>query len=50
MALDLGQTMHQLLTSLDDVALASRARSQRIDDAMDRAFTVSSDEAVIMPY
>ena len=45
MALDLGQTVHQLLPALDGVALASRTRTQRRDDAIDRALSVPADEA-----
>ena len=45
MALDLGLTTHQLLSALDGVALDIQARNRSLDDAVDRALTVSSDEA-----
>ena len=45
MALDLGQTVHQLLPALDGLALASRTRGQRLDAAIDRALTLPADEA-----
>ncbi len=44
MALDLGQTVHQLLPALDGLALASRTRGQRLDAAIDRALTLPADE------
>ena len=45
MALDLGQTVHQLLPALDGVALDIYTRSQRLDAAIDRALAVPADEA-----
>ena len=45
MALDLGLTTYQLLSALDGLALDIQARNRSLDDAVDRALTVSSDEA-----
>ena len=45
MALDLGLTTYQLLSALDGLAPNIQSRSRRLDDAVDRALTVSSDEA-----
>ena len=45
MALDLGLTTYQLLSALDGVALDIQGRSQRLDNAIDRALAVSADEA-----
>ena len=45
MALDLGLTTHQLLTSLDGVVDAAVTRGRRLDDAIDRALTVPADDA-----
>ena len=45
MALDLGRTTYQLLSALDGLAPDIQARNRRLDDAVDRALTVSSDEA-----
>ena len=46
MALDLGLTTYQLLSALDGVAHGIQSRLQRLDDAIDRALKVSTDEAV----
>ena len=45
MALDLGLTTHQLLSTLDGVVSDARTRGQRLDDAVDRALDVPIDEA-----
>ena len=45
MALDLGLTTHQLLSTLDSVVSDAHTRGQRLDDAVDRALAISSDEA-----
>ncbi len=45
MALDLGLTTYQLLSALDGVTHGIQSRHQRLDDAIDRAFKVSTDEA-----
>ena len=45
MALDLGLTTYQLLSALDGVALDIQTRSRRLDEAIDRALTISTDEA-----
>ena len=45
MALDLGLTTHQLLSTLDGVVSDLRTRAQRIDDAIDRASAIPADEA-----
>ena len=45
MALDLGLTTYKLLSALDGLAPNIQSRSRRLDDAVDRALTVSSDEA-----
>ena len=45
MALDLGLTTYQLLSALDDLAPNIQSRSRRRDDAIDRALTISADEA-----
>ena len=45
MVLDLGLTTHQLLTSLDRVVDAAVTRGRRLDDAIDRALTVTADDA-----
>ena len=45
MALDLGLTTYQLLSALDSVALDIRTRSRRLDAAIDRALTISTDQA-----
>ena len=45
MALDLGLTTHQLLCALDGVVDAAVARGRRLDDAIDRALSVPSDDA-----
>ena len=45
MALDLGLTTYQLLSTLDSVALDIQTRSRRLDEAIDRALTISTDEA-----
>ena len=37
MALDLGLTTYQLLSTLDSVALDIQTRSRRLDEAIDRA-------------
>ena len=45
MALDLGLTTHQLLSTLDGVVSDAHTRGQRLDDAIDRARVISADEA-----
>ena len=45
MALDLGLTTYQLLSALDGVASNIQSRSRRLDDAIDRALAVPTDEA-----
>ena len=45
MALDLGLTTHQLLSTLDGVLSNAHSRSQRLDDAVERALDVPDDEA-----
>ena len=45
MALDLGLTIHQLLSTLDGVVSDAHTRGQRLDDAADRALDVPTDEA-----
>ena len=45
MALDLGLTTRQLLSALDDVALASRTRAQRLADTLERGLSISADAA-----
>ena len=45
MALDLGLTTHQLLSTLDGVVSDLRTRAQRIDDAIDRASAIPAAEA-----
>ena len=45
MALDLGLTTHQLLSTLDGVVSDAHTRAQRLDDAVDRALDVPADEA-----
>ena len=43
MALDLSLTTRQLLSALDDVALASRTRAQRLADTLERGLSISAD-------
>ena len=45
MALDLGLTTHQLLSTLDGVVSNAHSRGQRLDDAVERAGAISTDEA-----
>ena len=45
MALDLGLTTRQLLSALDDVALASRTHAQRLNDTLERRLNRSADAA-----
>ena len=45
MALDLGLTTRQLLSALDDVALASRTHAQRLNDTLERGLNRSADAA-----
>ena len=45
MALDLGLTTHQLLSTLDGVVNDATTRAQSLDDAVDRALDVPADEA-----
>ena len=45
MALDLGLTTHQLLSTLDGVVSDAHTRSQRLDDAVQQAGAISADEA-----
>ena len=45
MALDLGLTTHQLLSTLDGVVNDATTRAQRLDDAADRALDVPADGA-----
>ena len=45
MALDLGLTTHQLLSALDGVVDNAQTRTQRLDNAIDRALAVPADEA-----
>ena len=45
MALDLGLTTRQLLSALDDVALASRTHAQRLNDTLARGLNRSADAA-----
>ena len=45
MALDLGLTTHQLLSTLDGVVSDAHTRADRLDDAIERAVNVPADEA-----
>ena len=45
MALDLGLTTHQLLSTLDGVVSDAHTRAQRLDAAVDRALDIPADEA-----
>ena len=45
MALDLGLTTRQLLSALDDVALASRSHAQRPNYTLERGLNLSADAA-----
>jgi len=45
MALDLGLTTHQLLSTLDGVVSDAHSRAHRLDDAVDRALDIPIDEA-----
>ena len=45
MALDLGLTTHQLLSTLDGVVSDATTRVHRLDDAVQRALDVPADEA-----
>ena len=45
MALDLGLTTRQLLSALDDVALASRSHAQRLNYTLERGLNLSADAA-----
>ena len=45
MALDLGLTTHQLLSALDDVALASQTRAQRLNHTLERGLNIPADAA-----
>ena len=45
MALDLGLTTRQLLSTLDDVALASRSHAQRLNYTLERGLNLSADAA-----
>ena len=45
MALDLGLTTHQLLSTPDGVVSNARIRGQRLDDAVEQALDVPADEA-----
>ena len=42
---DLGLTTRQLLSALDDVALASHTRAQRLADTLERGLSISADAA-----
>ena len=50
MALDLGLTTRQLLSALDDVALASRSHAQRLNYTLERGLNLSADAATRRPY
>ena len=45
MALDLGLTTHQLLSTLDGVVSGAHTRAQSLDDAVDRALDIPTDQA-----
>ncbi len=45
MALDLGLATHQLLSALDGVVDSAVARGRRLDDAVDHALEIPTDEA-----
>ena len=45
MALDLGLTTHQLLSTLDGVVDNAQTRTQRLDNAIDRGLAIPADEA-----
>ncbi len=45
MALDLGLTTRQLLSTLDGVVSDAHTRGQRLDNAVDRALDIPADEA-----
>ena len=45
MALDLGLTTHQLLSTLDGVVNDATTRAHRLNDAVDRALDIPADEA-----
>ena len=45
MALDLGLTTHQLLSTLDGVVSNAHSRGQRLDDAVERALDIPIDDA-----
>ena len=47
MALDLGLTTHQLLSTLDGVVSDAHTRGQRLDDAVDRALDIPIDDAAL---
>ena len=46
MALDFGQTTHQLMAAMDGVASSRRDRRQRFADTLDRAQAISTREAI----
>ena len=45
MALDLGLTTHQMLSTLYGMVSDAHTRGQRLDDAVERALEVPTDEA-----
>ena len=45
MALGLSLTTRQLLSALDDVALASPTHAQRLNDTLERRLNISADAA-----
>ena len=45
MALDLGLTTHQLLSAMDGVVDSAVARGRRLDDSINRALSVTADDA-----
>ena len=45
MALDLGLTIHQLLSAMDGLVDAAVARGRRLDDTIGRALAIQADEA-----
>ena len=50
MALGLSLTTRQLLSALDDVALASPTYAQRLNDTPERRLNISADAAARRPY
>ncbi len=45
MALDFGQTAHQMMSAMDGLSATARSRRQRFADTLDRALAVTPDEA-----